>query len=108
MSEKVKSILITRFNLAVKQVDEVVFFRIQGRKLHQETISIQFKQTVRKSNLNEKIHFHSLRHSFASALVPNGILLYIIKELLGHEDLATIQIYRHLQRQNFEGAINLF
>lgn len=107
MSEKVKSILITRFNLVVQQPGEVVFFRIQKRKLHQETISKQFKEAVRKSNLNEKIHFHSLRHSFASVLAQKGVSLYVVKELLGHEDLATTQIYSHLQQQNLKDAINI-
>ncbi|KAF0142157.1 MAG: site-specific recombinase phage integrase family [Ignavibacteria bacterium] len=107
MSEKVKSILITRFNLAVHQPDEIVFFRIQKRKLHQETISKQFKEAVRKSNLNENIHFHSLRHSFASLLAQKGVSLYVIKELLGHTDLATTQIYSHLQQQNLRDAINI-
>jgi site-specific recombinase XerD len=107
MSEKVKSILITRFNLGVHQPGEVVFFRIQKRKLHQETISKQFKEVVRYSNLNERIHFHSLRHSFASLLAQKGVSLYIIKELLGHEDLATTQIYSHLQQQNLRDAVNL-
>lgn len=107
ISEKVRCILITRFNLAVHQSDEFVFFRIQRRKLHQETISKQFKEAVRKSNLHEKIHFHSLRHSFASLLAQKGVSLYIIKELLGHEDLATTQIYSHLQQQNLRDAVNL-
>ncbi len=106
MCEKVKSVLINRFNLDVHQPNEVVFYRNKGRKLHQETISKQFKQVVRKSYLNEKIHFHSLRHSFASVLAQKGISLYIIKELLGHEDLATTQIYSHLQKQNLVEAIN--
>ncbi|MCL5029235.1 MAG: site-specific integrase [Bacteroidetes bacterium] len=106
MSEKVKTILINRFNLAVHQPGEVVFYRIKGRKLHQETISKQFKDSVRKSNLNEKIHFHSLRHSFASLLAQKGVSLYIIKELLGHEDLATTQIYSHLQQQNLRDAVD--
>jgi site-specific recombinase XerD len=107
MSEKVKSIMINRFNLAVHQPGEVVFYRIKGRIFHQETISKQFKQAVRKSNLNEKIHFHSLRHSFASLLVQRGVSLYVVKELLGHEDLVTTQIYSHLQQQNLRDAVNL-
>jgi site-specific recombinase XerD len=107
MSEKVKSVLINRFNLALHQPGEVVFYRIKGRQLHQETISKQFKDGVRKSNMNEKIHFHSLRHSFASLLAQKGVSLYIVKELLGHEDLSTTQIYSHLQQQNLSDAVNL-
>ncbi len=106
MSEKVKSVLINRFNIATHQPNEVVFYRIKVRKLHQETISKQFKQAVRESFLNDKIHFHSLRHSFASLLAQKGVSLYIIKELLGHEDLATTQIYSHLQQQNLRVAIS--
>lgn len=107
MSEKIKSVIIDRFKVSDHQPNEVVFYRIKGRKLHQETISKQFKQAVRKSNFNERIHFHSLRHPFASLLVQKGVSLYIIKELLGHEDLATTQIYSHLQHQNLKDAVNL-
>lgn len=75
--------------------------------LYQESISKQFKKIVRNANLNDKIHFHTLRHSFASLLVQKGVSLYVVKELLGHEDLATTQIYSHLQKQNLKDAIGL-
>lgn len=108
MSEKVRSILFKRFNSSLHQSNEVVFYNRKGKMLYQEAISKQFKKVVRKSNLSDKIHFHTLRHSFASVLVQKGVSLYVVKELLGHEDLATTQIYSHLQKQNLKDAINMF
>ena len=67
----------------------------------------KFKLAVRKANLSDKIHFHTLRHSFASNLVQNGVELYVVKELLGHEDVRTTQIYSHLQSDNLFKAIKL-
>jgi len=84
-----------------------VFTRISGIKLHEDFVSKQFKKSVRAAELNEKIHFHTLRHSFASQLVQKGVSLYIVKELLGHEDLSTTLIYAHLQQQNLRDAINV-
>jgi integrase/recombinase XerD len=67
----------------------------------------QFRKILSKSNLSDKIYFHTLRHSFASQLVQKGVSLYVVKELLGHEDLSTTQIYAHLQQQNLRDAVNL-
>jgi site-specific recombinase XerD len=107
MCEKVRSIFINRFSSVAHSPDEVIFYRQKGESLLADFVSKQFKKIVRKSNLNEKIHFHSLRHSFASLLAQKGVSLYIIKELLGHEDLTTTQIYSHLQQQNLKEAINM-
>jgi len=107
MNNKVRTILFKRFNLHIHNLDEVVFYNRRGKRLYQESISKQFKKIVRKANLNEKIHFHTLRHSFASLLVQKGVSLYVVKELLGHEDLATTQIYSHLQKENLRSAIEL-
>jgi len=107
MCDKVKSILFKRLNAAIHNPDEFVFYHFKGKLLYQESISKQFKKIVRQSNLNEKIHFHTLRHSFASLLVQRGVSLYVVKELLGHEDLTTTQIYSHLQKQNLKDAVNL-
>jgi integrase/recombinase XerC len=58
--------------------------------------------------LSNEIHFHTLRHSFASYLAIQGVSLYVVKELLGHKDISTTQIYAHLSKDSLKKAIELF
>jgi len=44
---------------------------------------------------------------FASLLVQKCVSLYVVKELLGHENLATTQIYSHLKTENLFEAVNV-
>ncbi len=46
-------------------------------------------------------------YRFASNLVQRGVSLYAVKELLGHENIKTTQIYSHLQRDNLSQAVNI-
>ena len=101
---KVRNILLSRFN---PDLNQVVFYRIAGIKLNGEFISKKFKKAVRDAKLNQGYHFHTLRHSFASNLVQRGTSLYTVKELLGHENIKTTQIYFHLQSDNLAQAVNL-
>ena len=103
---KVSSILQSIFQFG-KDQNDLVFFRKKNIKLNEDFVSKQFKKAVREAKLNDKIHFHSLRHSFASALVQRGISLYAVKELLGHGNIKTTQIYSHLQKDNLMAAVNL-
>jgi len=90
-----------------RQQNDFVFNRYEGVKLNESYISKRFKKSVRTAKLNDEIHFHSLRHSFASALVQRGVSLYAVKELLGHENIKTTQIYSHLQQHNLSIAVHL-
>ncbi len=84
-----------------------IFCRVMGIKLNEDYVSKKFKIAVRDAGINDNIHFHTLRHSFASRLIQKGASLFVVKELLGHEDIKTTQIYSHLQTQNLVDAVTL-
>ena len=108
MCANLRSLLFNKYSLLMKlSPNEFVFARYQGIKLNEDYVSKKFKKVIRALAMNDDIHFHSLRHSFASLLVQRGVSLYVVKELLGHEDLSTTQIYSHLQTANLLQAVNL-
>jgi integrase len=89
-----------------KDMSEYVF-TLNGKILHADWITHLFKRYVRQANLsNQKMHFHSLRHSFASWLAQDGTSVYMIKDLLGHSDVKTTQIYSHLQPESLHSEVN--
>jgi len=71
-------------------------------------VSRKFMEARRTAKLSEGIHFHSLRHSAASYLVKKGISLFVIRELLGHQDIKTTQVYSHLNNKALREAISCF
>jgi site-specific recombinase XerD len=70
---------------------------LSGKKLLESWVSHKFKYWVYEAKLpNDKLHFHSLRHTFASWLVQDGVSLYEVQKLLGHSNIAVTQAYSHL------------
>lgn len=106
---QVHDILIKRFPKILKQKNNFVFTKGSSSYCYTaDYISKTFKKAVKLSGLNQDVHFHSLRHSFASALIKSGASLYTIKELLGHSSISMTEIYSHLDISSLKDAINKF
>ena len=81
-------------------------FTHRGNQLHGEWVSEKFRYYVRKSGLNKKLHFHSLRHTFATWLVKAGVSIYEVQKLLGHSNVTITQVYSHLASEELHSAVS--
>lgn len=59
-------------------------------------LSWVMRETLKKTNIKKQVNLHSLRHSYATHLLEDGINIVIIKELLGHAHISTTMIYLHV------------
>ncbi len=91
----------------IKTESAFVFHNKKGKPLKEQTISQQFKKYVISAGINDKLHFHSLRHSFATHLVRKGVPLFAIQKLLGHSTSKTTEIYSHLLPQQLHREVNI-
>ncbi|MEK9183091.1 MAG: site-specific tyrosine recombinase/integron integrase [Patescibacteria group bacterium] len=79
-----------------KGADDYLFESERGGKLTAATAQIIFRQCLQKSGIKKDASFHSLRHSFATHLLENGVDVRYVQELLGHRNIRTTQIYTHV------------
>lgn len=90
----------SRPNLLKNPDETTLFLSHRGKVLDRERIWAIIKEAALQAGITKNIHPHTLRHSFASHLLENGADLRVIQEMLGHADIATTQIYTHVdQRQ---------
>lgn len=73
---------------------DFVFLNQEGRGITRKGIWKRFSQIRAKSGVKAKVH--TFRHSFATHLLAGGADLRTVQELLGHADIATTQIYTHV------------
>ena len=89
-----------------KHKTNVVFINSLGHTITRQYVHQLIKTKLRELGLNEQLSAHSFRHSFASHLLDGGADLRVVQELLGHSDIATTQIYTHIQNKRLKDAYN--
>lgn len=93
-------------NEAVSARSEAFFVRKNGKRLYCSIVSCLVKRNLSKVVTVKKKSPHVLRHTFATAMLNNGADLSSIKELLGHESLATTEIYTHTTFEELKKVYN--
>jgi len=85
-----------------------IFLSIRGHKLTPSRIWQLVRHYAKIAGMEESIHPHQLRHSFATHLLAGGADLRIIQEMLGHASIATTQIYTQVDRSQLKSVHRKF
>ena len=95
-----------RNHMTIKPGEEdYVFLNRYGKHLTRTMILIMIKRQAEAAGITKIISPHTLRHSFATALLEGGADLRVIQALLGHENIGTTEIYTHLDTSTLRREI---
>ena len=91
-----------------KKPRDVVFLSRSGKPMERVGLWMLVEKHGRSSGLLKHISPHTLRHCFATHLIGGGADLRIVQELLGHSDIATTQIYTHVDQTRLKAVHEKF
>jgi len=89
--------------LSERSADHV--FSVNGRPVSEDWITRKFREVLRGCGLRRELHFHSLRHTFATWLLQRGVPIYEVSRLLGHSSVTVTEIYSHVMPSELSGAV---
>ncbi|HLD21522.1 MAG TPA: tyrosine-type recombinase/integrase [Patescibacteria group bacterium] len=89
-----------------KKPNDALFHSERGGGLTARTAQAIFYHSLQKAHIQKQVTFHSLRHSFATHLLENGIHIRIIQELLGHANIRTTERYTRVTQSSIHRIIS--
>jgi integrase/recombinase XerC len=96
--EALKAWINARAQLAAP-AEPALFVGGRGRRIAATVVNRCLRAWARQRGLNQRVHPHMLRHSFASHVLQSSQDLRAVQELLGHASISTTQVYTHLDFQ---------
>ena len=84
---------------------EAIFAKADGQPVSAQAARAYLRLMLKKAGIDKKISPHKLRHTYATNLLNAGAELVDIKALLGHESIATTQIYINVGQERMEKVV---
>lgn len=104
--DAISEYLPERSNLDIKPgEDHILFLNRRGKRLTRVMIFYIVRQLAELAGVKKVISPHTLRHSFATHLLEGGANLRAIQQMLGHESIATTEVYIHIDRSHLRDEI---
>jgi integrase/recombinase XerD len=97
-----------RPQLAGPRSNDALFLSRTGRPMDRSAIWRVVRKCAELAGVDKKVSPHTLRHSFATHLLCGGADLRVVQELLGHADVATTQIYTHVDASRLKSVHRKF
>ena len=99
---------VDRPTLVKKRTSSHLFLSVRGGALSPDRVREIVKERAAQAGIEQNMYPHLLRHSFATHLLEGGADLRVIQELLGHADIATTQIYTHVDQKRLKSIHKSF
>ncbi len=100
--QRLRDYITTVRPLLARAEPEALFLNRQGTRMTRQSVWSMLQKWGKELGFADGIHPHQFRHSFASHLLEEGVDLRYVQALLGHEDIATTQIYTHTTNEHLK------